>query len=91
MSTPLGGWVFLSMCQHAVGNETLGIGGPPISVLRTFYRERLIVELQHAHAISILKRVIVVGEGFSRLGVLSRGSPLSLFDMLLTIGKGLET
>jgi hypothetical protein len=44
--------------------------------------------LQHAHAVFILKCVIVVGEGFFRLGVLSRGPPLSLFDMFLTIGGG---
>jgi len=39
--------------------------------------------LQRAHVISILKHVAVVSEGFSKLGVISRGPPLSLFDMLL--------
>jgi len=39
-------------------------------------------------AISILKHVIAIGEGSSRLGVLLGGSPLSLFDMLLRRGRG---
>jgi hypothetical protein len=37
--------------------------------------------LQHVHVIFILRHVITVGEGFSRLGVLSRGPPFSLFDI----------
>ncbi len=38
--------------------------------------------LQHAQAISILRRAVVVGEGSPRLGVLSEGLPLSLIEML---------
>ncbi len=30
-----------------------------------------------------MRRVVAVGEGLSRLGILSGGPPLSLFDMLL--------
>jgi hypothetical protein len=41
--------------------------------------------------IKTLRCVVVVGEGFSRLGFLSGGSPLSLFDMLLARRRGLET
>jgi hypothetical protein len=41
--------------------------------------------LQRAQAVSILKCVVEVSEGSSKLGVLSRGPPLSLFDMLLVI------
>jgi len=41
-------------------------------------------------AIFILRHVIAIGEGSSRLGVLLGGSPLSLFDMLLTRGRGFE-
>jgi hypothetical protein len=40
------------------------------------------------HVISILRRVVAIGEGSSRLSVLSRGPPFSLFDMLLTTRKG---
>jgi len=38
--------------------------------------------------ISILKCVVVVGEGSSKLSVLSRGPPLSLFDMLHATKRG---
>ncbi len=47
--------------------------------------------LQHAKAISILKCASAIGEGYSKLGVLSGGPPLSLFDMLLVIKRGLGT
>ncbi len=46
--------------------------------------------LQRAHVISILKHV-AISEGFSKLGVLSRGPALSLFDMLLAIRGGSRT
>jgi hypothetical protein len=39
--------------------------------------------------VSILRWVVAIGEGFSRLSVLSRSPPLSLFDMLLANGEGL--
>jgi hypothetical protein len=35
--------------------------------------------------------VVAVGEGSSRLGVLSGGLSLSLFDMLFQAGGGFET
>ncbi len=37
----------------------------------------------------ILKHAIAVGEGFSKLGILSKGPPLSLFDMLIA-RKGVQ-
>ncbi len=39
---------------------------------------------------SILRCGVLVGKSASSLGVLSRGPPLSLFDMLLAIGGGLR-
>jgi hypothetical protein len=39
----------------------------------------------------ILKCVVAVSEGSYRLGILSGGPPLSLFDMLLAMGRGLKT
>ncbi len=48
----------------------------------------MLVALECAHAISILRRAIAIGKDSSRLGILSRGPPLSLFDMLLAIGGG---
>jgi len=47
--------------------------------------------LQCAQATSILKCVIEIGEASCRLGVLSGGPPLSLFDMLPTTRGGLGT
>ncbi len=41
--------------------------------------------LQHVQAISILRHDVVVSEGSFRLCVLSRGPPLSLFNILVTI------
>jgi hypothetical protein len=46
------------------------------------------VALQCAHAISILRHDVAIGEGSSRLGILSKGPALSLFAMLLAIGGG---
>jgi len=46
----------------------------------------VLVTLQHAQVASILRRVVIIGEGSSRLGVLLGGSPISLFDMLLISG-----
>ncbi len=43
------------------------------------------------HAVSILRCAIAVGEGYSRIGILSRDPFLSLFDVLLTIGRGSGT
>jgi hypothetical protein len=45
------------------------------------------VALQQAHATSILKQVIIVGEGSSKLGVLISAPPFSFFDMLLVKGS----
>ncbi len=47
--------------------------------------------LQHAKVISILKCAIAIGEGYSKLGVISGSPPLSLFDMLLVIREGSGT
>jgi hypothetical protein len=46
------------------------------------------IAFQYAHAVSILKHDIVIGDSFYKLGVLLGGPSLSLFDMLLAIGKG---
>jgi hypothetical protein len=49
------------------------------------------VTLQYAHVISILKCVVIIGEGSSKLGILLGGPPLSLFDMLFATRGGLGT
>ncbi len=60
-----------------------GTKGPLLSILHAFDRQKVLVVLQHAHVISILRHVGVVGEGSFKLGVLSGGPRLSLFDMFL--------
>jgi hypothetical protein len=52
------------------------------AILSAFYKQTMLEVLQQAHAISILRQVVVVGEGFNRLGILIGGPPLLLFDML---------
>jgi hypothetical protein len=47
--------------------------------------------LQRVQVVFILRRAVVVSEGSSRLCVPLGGPPLSLFDMLIAIGGGLET
>ncbi len=79
MSTPTSGRISSLMCQHGVG----GTGCLPLLVLHAFYRHKVSMALQRAHRISILKRAFVIGEGSSRLSVLSGVLPLSLFHMLL--------
>jgi hypothetical protein len=46
---------------------------------------------QHAQVIFILRLEVAIGESFSKLGILSGGPPLSLFDMLLAMKGSLRT
>jgi len=48
----------------------------------------VLVTLQHAHVVFILRCAIAIGEGFSKLDILSGGPPLFLFDMLLMARRG---
>jgi hypothetical protein len=68
-----------------------GTGRPPLSILHAFYRQKVLVTFitMCVQTVSILRCAVAVGEGFSRLGLVSGGPPLSLFDMLLaTTGGG---
>jgi hypothetical protein len=60
-----------------------GAKSPPLLVLLTFYKQRVLVTLQCAHVVFILKHVVAISESSSKLGILSRVPPLSLFDMLI--------
>jgi hypothetical protein len=51
----------------------------------------VLVVLQQVQVVFILKRVVATGKSSSKLGVLTGGSPLSLFDMLLTTRRGSKT
>jgi hypothetical protein len=44
-----------------------GAGGPPLSVLHTFYRQRVLVALRCVQVISILRCVVTLDEDSSRL------------------------
>jgi hypothetical protein len=66
-----------------------GIRGRPLSILRTFYKQRVSMVLQHA--IFILKCVVAVGEGSSKLCVLSGSPPFSLLDIFFATRKGWRT
>jgi hypothetical protein len=79
---------------HQCANMAWGAKGTRSShllVLHSFYKQRVIVALQRAQVIFILKCAITIGESSSRLNILSRGPPLSLFDMFIAIGGGLGT
>jgi hypothetical protein len=47
-----------------------GIGGKALLVLRTFYRQRVLVTLLCAHVVSILKDAITISEGSSSLKII---------------------
>jgi hypothetical protein len=47
--------------------------------------------LQHAQVIFILRCAIAISEDSFKLDFFSRGPPLSLFDMLFAIERGLKT
>ncbi len=63
--------------------QTKDTKSPPFLVLSAFYKQRVLEVLQQAHAISILRHAILVGEGSNRSCICTWGPPLSLFDMLL--------
>jgi hypothetical protein len=72
-----------------MGWTSKGIGGPPLSMLCSFYKEIVSMVLWRVKIASISRWVIIAREGFSRLGVLSSLPPLSLVNMLHMIGGGL--
>ncbi len=53
--------------------------------LEGYYWQRV---SQRAQAVSILRLAVEVSEGSSRLVILSGGPSLSLFDMLVSTGRG---
>jgi hypothetical protein len=78
---------FLRWCANMVwigkGTESF-----LLSVLRSFYRQRMSMALSRTQATSISRWVVTTGEGSSRLGVLSGLTPLSLVDMLQATNGG---
>jgi len=68
-----------------------GTRSPPFSILHTFHKYKVLMALQHAQTIFILRCAVAINEVSYGLGILSRGLPISLFDMFFTIGKGFRT
>jgi hypothetical protein len=69
-----------------------GTGGRHLAINFFFIgRECLLVALQRAQVASILKHIIIVGEGFSRLTTLSSFPSLSFFNILLATDGGFGT
>jgi hypothetical protein len=77
---------FLHRCVNMVwtvkGNKNL-----LLSMLCSFYKQRVSIELQKTQVTTISKQAFTIGEGFSRLGVLLGLLPFSLIDMLHANGE----
>jgi len=67
-----------------------GIDGLPLTILCAFYRQKMLIALQRMHIDSILKHVVIVGEGFSKLTILSSFISLSFFICFLQLVGALE-
>ncbi len=72
---------FLHQCVNMAW-MTKGIRGLPLSMLCSFYTQKMLVDLQRVQVSSILNWAITIREGFFRLGTLWGLPPLSLIDML---------
>jgi hypothetical protein len=70
--------------------STKGINGLPLMVLCAFYRQKMLIALQRMHTDSILKHVIIVGEGSSKLTIFSSFVSLSFFICFLQLVGDLE-
>jgi hypothetical protein len=79
------------MCQHEMGSK--GCWKPSFLNFTQILQAKGVTDVITCacdlyYVISILRRVVAIGEGSSRLSVLSRGPAFSLFDMLLTTRRG---
>jgi hypothetical protein len=76
---------FLHQCGN-VAWIAKGTGGPPLSILCSFYNQSVSMTLRRAQVVSISKWAVTAGEGSSGLGVLLGLPPLSLVNMLHASG-----
>jgi len=72
-----------------MGNK--GFSWPSSSYFACFPQEKVSTTLQKTHATSILKHIIIIGEGSSKLTIFLGFASLFLSDMLLVIGWGFGT
>jgi hypothetical protein len=68
------GWFFFHQCAN-IAWKVKDTKSPPLLTLHSFYKQNMLMALQHAHVTFISRCVIIVGEGFFRLGVLSSIPP----------------
>lgn len=80
MFTPKSKRVLSSMCQHGVGNE--GHQKPYSFSFAHILQAQGVIGII-IQTITILRLAIIISEGFFRVGVLSKGPPLSLFYMFI--------
>jgi len=72
--------------------STKGSRGPFLSIIRSFYWQKVLVVLQKVHVVTILHRAVVaIGEAFSKLGVLLGFSLISLHDLFCATGDGFKS
>jgi len=69
---------------------TKGTKSHLLSVLHSFYKHKVSMALRRAQATYISNRVVIVGEGYSRLGVLTSLPPLFLINMLHGTSGGFQ-
>jgi hypothetical protein len=81
---------FFHRCVNMVWT-TKGTKGPLLSVLHSFYKHKVSMALQRAQATYISNRVVIVGEGSFRLGVLTSLSTLFFINMLHGTSGGFNT
>ncbi len=81
---------FLHQCANMTWSAK-GFGGP-LSIICSFYRQRVLVVLQRIQATTILRwAIMAIGETFSKLGVLLGFSPISLHNLFRAIGDGFKS
>jgi hypothetical protein len=82
---------FLHQCANMMWS-TIGFGGPPLSIICSFYRQRVLVDLQRIQVTTILRwAIMAIGKTFSKLGVLLGFPPISLHNLSCAIGDGFKS
>jgi len=70
--------------------STKGFDGPFLTILHVFYWQKVLIVLQRTQVTSILRCAIILGEGFSKLIVLSN-SPSFFSYMFFRISASFGT
>ncbi len=78
---------FFHQCANMAWT-TKGTGGPLLSLLCSFYKQRVLMALQKIQVASILRHVVIAREGFFKLRVLLNLPLLFLVDMFHVTSGG---